>query len=582
MTSSRNSPGGKEYERDHDHCQDRGDSFRQKSGEYASEGVVQRESSETLFDILWYGRITPANNNSNHRFIPFHKLEMVRNRVLTQNSLTRDGVDQKYIPELLRKICTYPTPEGESSYFRIFAILVLCGRPKYISNFIEQHIDDSYLPLPMIERNKDTFTAIPRRHGRSISRDKLESLFWNETDWRPADLNAIDTFQWWTMAPFFYRPDNAIPHYILEDSDILPFTEKKGHTELELESLDQDVREVVLQGALQGGFSDVFIVKLHASHNGFGNHPYSDGSGSYALKRLKSPNMHDFELEVNALRKYKYDIDDHLIPLLATIEKEDEAGKYYLLFPKANGNLRDLWAKGFNGIDPSEELVVRWMAEECIGIAKALSMLHKDQDADRGEDFPIYGRHGDIKAGNILWFSKPDIKGPLGWRLVLSDFGLMRFHRAISISAQTANKLKKTLTYQAPEFDIAGAKISRKSDIWALGCTYLEFATWYISGYEAVEEEFPSRRAQTDDDLFGISEDKFYRVLDDGKSAELKPRVREWISDLRGRPKCSPYLCGFLDFIEDKMLRIERDERSSASQVVSHLESLLGRLPNQE
>ena len=125
-----------------------------------------------------------------------------------------------------------------------------------------------------------------------------------------------------------------------------------------------------------------------------------------------------------------------------------------------------------------------------------------------------------------------------------------------------------------------GAKISRKSDIWALGCTFLEFITWYLSGYKAVEEDFPSQRGEDDKDLPGVSEDKFYRMTEDGKSAELKPGVRDRIRDLHKSPKCSQYLHKLLDFVEQNMLRIERDRRATASELAVHLDNLLKQCPS--
>ncbi|KAI2633073.1 kinase-like protein [Hypomontagnella submonticulosa] len=565
------------YASKHEQIRDRGEQFRRGSRRSSLKASNSNRSppaeSRTLYSILWSARL-PHTNNNNNRFIPFDQLEWAKNRRLVEKSLKKDGFPQAEIPALLDTICADHPVQSGNSFFRIFAILVLCENVGCISNFIDQCVDDSYLPLPVVERDEGRLTIVPHKHGRNISLEKLENLFQDRRDWRQASLNDFNTYQWWVIAPFFDRPDSVIPHYILEANDVLPITDRKSHLEYEVGSLDPDVKEVVLRG----GFGDVFIVKLHPSHYSFGDQPYSDGSHSFALKRLKSSSHAEFKLEVDALRKYNYGIDKHLIPLLATIEKEDEAGKYYLLFPKANGDLRYFWKTQSNP-HPDESLV-RWMAEQFLGIAKALSMLHKDQDPDKGEDYPIYGRHGDIKAANILWFTKPNAPGRSGWRLVLSDFGLMRFHRAISISAQTANKLKKTLTYQAPEFDMPGAKISRKSDIWALGCTFLEFVTWYLCGYKAVEDEFPSQRGEDDKDLPRVSEDKFYRMNEDGKSAELKRGVRDRISELHRNLNCSKYLDGLLDFIEQRMLRIERDKRPSAAEVAAYLETLLKQLPN--
>ncbi|KAI8958128.1 kinase-like protein [Daldinia sp. FL1419] len=556
---------------DHVEYRDRGEKFRQEFRKrHASANSLNKLSTnktEELYSALWKSKIYTINKDT--CFIPSDKLELAKNPRLVEQCLREYEASQDEISALRERICQIHSQGNEKSFFRIFSILVLCENPRCIGRFIEQNVDDSYLPLPNLERRGDNILIFRDNNGKKISEEKLRYIFRDRRDWKQGNLDSFTTYQWCAIAPFFYRPDNIIPHYILEASDVLPFTEKRNHIEADIESLDPDVKEVVLHG----GFGDVFIVKLHPSHYYFCNQPYSDGSHSFALKRLKSPSHSDFKLEVDALRKYNYGIDKHLIPLLATIEKEGEAGKYYLLFPKANGDLRYFWKTQFNK-NTDKAPLVRWMVEQCLGIANALSILHKDQDHDKGEDYPIYGRHGDIKAGNILWFSKEGISGPAGWRLVLSDFGLMRFHRAISISAQTASKLKKTLTYQAPEFDITKAKISRKSDIWALGCTYLEFVTCYLSGFEAVEEEFPSCRGEEDKNLPGVSEDKFYRMTADGTSAELKPGVQQWISDLHSNPRCSQYFHDFLDLIEKGMLQIKLDKRLSAAEVAKSLEGI--------
>jgi serine/threonine protein kinase len=101
-----------------------------------------------------------------------------------------------------------------------------------------------------------------------------------------------------------------------------------------------------------------------------------------------------------------------------------------------------------------------------------------------------YGRHGDIKPENILLFSDPD--EPLG-RLVLSDFGSGQFNSRASASQVPNERARQTRMYQPPESDIEGGTISRSSDIWTLGCVFLEFTTWLLGGYSLVEDFENSR-----------------------------------------------------------------------------------------
>ncbi|KAI1099427.1 kinase-like protein [Jackrogersella minutella] len=578
----------------HRPCYDRGDLLRHKAQNGCSPLVGNPKENppqdyESLYSALWE-ELVQISDNETSCFIPFDVLQLAKNPKLVELTLKEEkyGISETDISKLRDAICSNEAIKGTRELYRIFSILVMNGQAGSIIKFVEQGVDDSHLPFPSIKRRRGEIqidrSKLKYQHPQ-VKDEVLKIIFEDEAHWGYDGLSNFNTRQWWAIAPFFSREEKIIPHYVLESGDVFPFIEKKRDPFPQIEVDTQDGGKSVNQEiwAKEGGFSDVSMVKIHPSHCDFGKYEYSNGSNSYALKRLKSRNANEFNLEVDALRKYNHGIDKHLIPLLATIEKEDESSKYYLLFPKANGDLHHFWMIHFDMNTDTSYL--KWMARQCLGITKALSMLHQDQDDDKNEDYPIYGRHGDIKAANILWFAKPDSDGPSSWQLVLSDFGLMRFHRFMSRSIETARNLKKTITYQAPEFDIA--KISRKSDIWALGCTFLEFITCCLLGYQAVSEDFPSDRGEYDERL-KFDADKFYRtirkVAKDGQSvelsAELKPQVRDWVSNLHQRPECSQYLHDFLYLIENEMLRINRDQRPSASQVVEKLQELLEKWDN--
>ncbi|KAI0894731.1 kinase-like protein [Annulohypoxylon nitens] len=546
------------FAREHKTCTDRGNKLWRDA---QARSNPNQHVHDSLSSLLWNSRTSTSNGLANC-FIPLNKLVLARDRRLAKHALQESDTPPEQINTLLSRICD----AGDRSFFRIFAILILCERTRDIKRFIDEKVDDSYLPLPGIEKNGNNIIALQQHARRKIENKKLNTIF---KGWSRNDLTAFKNYQWWAIAPFFGREKSTIPHYVLEPSDILPIIEKRDKLDLEVEKLDKEVQDL-----FQGGFGDVSLVKLHPSHYYFPDQPYCDGDNLFALKRLRSRNRNEFQAEVNALRKYDHGIDEHQIPLLATFEKDDDAGRFYMLFPKANGDLRHFWETEFTlSMDPALE---SWMARQCLGLARTLSIIHKDQSRDNTPN--AHGRHGDIKAGNILWFSKPNTFGPSGWRLVLADFGLTTFHRALTISAQTAGKLHRTVTYQAPEFDIVGAKVSRKSDIWALGCTYLDFATCFVLGYGAVQNDFPTCRAEQDERL-GISEDKFYHIEADRTSAVLKTSVRDWIVLLRTNPKSTPYLNEFLSLIEDRMLCIDAQDRPTASQVADALQALIGTSP---
>lgn len=132
------------------------------------------------------------------------------------------------------------------------------------------------------------------------------------------------------------------------------------------------------------------------------------------------------------------------------------------------------------------------------GIAGALSQLHDfapsdptplvingtpqsqtiDTESRPTHGLGKYGRHGDIKPDNILWFKNiPGSNYGASGILRIADFGLGRFHGRESRSNDPAGNNPASPTYKPPECKL-GKFISRAYDIWSLGGLYLEFITW--------------------------------------------------------------------------------------------------------
>jgi serine/threonine protein kinase len=129
----------------------------------------------------------------------------------------------------------------------------------------------------------------------------------------------------------------------------------------------------------------------------------------FALKKLKGikesngEKTADFLREKNALSRVS-GTHLHFISLLATWSYR---GEHCLLFPFADGDLRDYWENMSHAIywQGSREAIVetvRWMSSQILGLTDALNALHSPVDLPNG----LCGRHGDIKPENILIFSK--------------------------------------------------------------------------------------------------------------------------------------------------------------------------------
>jgi serine/threonine protein kinase len=185
-----------------------------------------------------------------------------------------------------------------------------------------------------------------------------------------------------------------------------------------------------------------------------------------------------------------------------------------------------------------------------------------------------YGRHGDIKPENILWFDKVDKKFDdcqQGF-LVIADFGLTDLHRRGTRSDIPALLISGTPTYEPPELQLNGT-ISRAYDIWSLGCTFLEFITWLVCGWDVLDQFPEARKMPT---LRNLREDTFFHIpLGEPKTAIICKGVVLWIAEMRQLSRCSSFVEDFLDLISEKMLVVEPQARINARGLNTKLKEMI-------
>lgn len=274
---------------------------------------------------------------------------------------------------------------------------------------------------------------------------------------------------------------------------------------------------------------------------------------TFAVKRLKTDDANNFASEVTILKKLStVHAHKHLVTLFATYELEGETRPYHLIFPWAEADLFYLW-KRFPNPRKCVEMET-WISEQCTGLMAALRELHRywtfsassvlalvgnsnskvskltshmDEDQSLRQRRRIFGRHGDIKPDNILWFpTSSTATEPFQGVLKITDFGSARFSTQDGWSNVKSGSVPNSLTYRSPEYEISGV-CTTLCDVWALGCMYLEFVAWYSGGH-ALFDSFANRRLEFDDRL-GMPSDKFFTIENDGalKIARLKKSVAE-------------------------------------------------------
>ncbi|KXH69316.1 protein kinase [Colletotrichum salicis] len=392
--------------------------------------------------------------------------ELVRLDVVKQELEDAFG-DDSDIDWIAHKVCD-SSPKSRS-YRQVFAILCLIERVSSVEKFLDPTagVCDSDLPLQKVELEHKNKVDLRKREDV----DKPLGCF---RGWKHNSLKSFDDWQWTLRVPFLKGIRGSEAQYRkFDDRVILPLTYESDPNG---------------DGA-SGGFSEVFKVKLHPRHHNFS----PNGADCYfALKRLRSTDTIAFQRELQMLRKFESEnAHEHLISLLTTWSQK---GFFYFLFPWAECDLVRYWEihkKPEMNID-----LVRWVARQTAGMAAGLARIHEYPGKVDGnmENAVKYGRHGDIKPENILWFRSSE--EDLG-RLVISDFGLGVFNSKRSRSnIPNDSGIGRTPTYRPPECDIEGAMISRSWDIWTLGCVYVEFVTWLLGGWE-LSEHFAEWRMTT-------------------------------------------------------------------------------------
>lgn len=420
---------------------------------------------------------------------------------------------------------------SNTCYQKVLAVLLLIDRADRIASFIENNVSDADLPLESVPRKRDPTTFKLRR-----SRDLQTSLAC--TKWKNSAVARFEEEQWTVLAPVFQKTErDPVPHLTLRRKQPLPFSTWKP-------------------AAKPGACGQVFNTTIQPAHHSFNLAEVSVclmrflvgplistqvPNGVIAVKQLFPKRKagfgrEEFEKEVEILRRISSEnhTNRHLIKLLATYEQN---GQFHMLFPYAPRDLETYWELENPNPDKSEELT-HWLVNQCQGLAEGLTKIHKygtqspnafmkvdskmavEPAQPRRMSGPatthwFLGRHGDIKPENILWFPSSTYGV-----LKITDFGIARFTAQNQQAQRERGYPPNSVTYRSPECDDLDGELTGMCDVWALGCVYLVFVTWFTGGYESVKQ-FARERNAIDEGWHHIMTDSFFT----GKNG--KARVKD-------------------------------------------------------
>ncbi|KAK8092226.1 CMGC/DYRK protein kinase [Apiospora kogelbergensis] len=469
------------------------------------------------------------NEPGHNEYLPLNALEALFckqsiNSIIRESSIKDMSPDE--LKSKVRMIYRIDTNGSRPSRRRILVVLTMMNRVKYIDKFIEHGVWDTDLP---IEQSKMRFSDLFR--------------YWDSND-----KILLTEYQNRISIPFFDFRHDKLPYYHFNDEIRLPWVEYK--------------RKSV------GGTGMVHKIMIHPSHHNF----VSDKACIFDNQEDSTQDTMSYKNELRALELAlgRTQSEKHLIKLLLTFQ---QGGRSYLVFDWADGNLQEFWDQKTIEVSQSNNI---WIVKQCHGLATALKRIHglatfqkeerKKKPNSESDEYREYGRHGDIKAANILWFK--DYQGNHN-HFVLADLGLTRYHSHLTRS-QT---LGPTTSH-------------KKYDIWSLGCVFLEFFIWYVLGAADVNNFETQLDIETKgEEAPNFGEANFFNINEDANGkrfAVVKPAVKKWIRMIKSHGNCPDFVHEMLDLIDGHMLVISPKGRHKIDLICTEISGIIKSLPGNE
>jgi serine/threonine protein kinase len=315
-------------------------------------------------------------------------------------------------------------------------------------------------------------------------------------------------------------------------------------------------------------FGDVFKINLNPEHHNF------DFSGTpFALKRFARRSQagdDDKSREERMFRNLTNLQHDHLVVPLTSWHQNDFL---FMLFPLASSNLSE-FLKSTPAPSLSRDATLGFL-KELKAIADGLRLIHNFGPAglspvnsfDSSLTLPTQlgrGRHLDIKPDNILVFHPPGDNFPV---FKISDFGAARICQTFSgLEGAENTELVRIHNegYGAPDVRL-GYDLSCPSDIWSLGCVFLELLVW-LCEIGPDHEDIANARREID------GSNSFWHY--DKNEVFWKPVVARSMRKLQEYAESRGVFEPLVELVQ-KMLAVQPLERPTAAAVTNAMDALL-------
>lgn len=267
---------------------------------------------------------------------------------------------------------------------------------------------------------------------------------------------------------------------------------------------------------------------------------------------IEDPRRQGFARDVASLQDMRKLKSDHILRPFAAFERH---GSLYKLMPWANGGtLSDFWRRRQDLVDgpgPPARMVVLWMLEQMRGLAHAISALHESMV-----------KHRDLTPYAILVVKDDE---PLGLgTLKINCVDKPQSQITEDHSAVASISAIEDVDYKAPELSsLSDQSASRSADMWSIGCIFLDFLFWILSGNVDLREVRLKRPSQHGYAEYGLFH--FDSAAVDSWLNSTWTRLENYVGETHGA------LWDLLCVIRDGLLVVDRSKRMNGKRLYKTL-----------